>query len=63
MQCKVWCCGVIFFEEEGKAVSVTSNRFVEILLQFLKPKLEELKADTEILFQQDRAMLLSKKKF
>ena len=57
----VWCAvadlGVIgpyFFEEGGATVTVTANRYVEILETFLRPKLEDV--DTEhAWFQQDGA--------
>lgn len=65
----VWCAvasfgvwGPYFFEEEDKAVSVTSDRYVQMLLQFLKPKLKELDEEAEIWFQQDGATAHTAKK-
>uniref|UniRef100_A0A8D2J2S7 Transposase n=1 Tax=Varanus komodoensis TaxID=61221 RepID=A0A8D2J2S7_VARKO len=57
----VWCAvahfGVIgpyFFEEGGATVTVTSERYIEMLETFLRPKLDDV--DTEhVWFQQDRA--------
>jgi hypothetical protein len=58
----VWCAvgqfgvwGPYFFEEEDKSVSVTSERYVRMLSQFLKPKLEELDNNLQVWFQQDGA--------
>ena len=57
----VWCAvadfGVIgpyFFEEGGATVTVTADRYVEMLETFLRPKLDDV--DTEhVWFQQDGA--------
>ena len=45
----VWCAvansgvwGPYFFEKEEKVVSVTSSRYVQMLQNFLKPKLQDL---------------------
>jgi len=40
------CCGVgvvgpYFFEEGGETVTITSNRYCEMLENFLRPRLEE----------------------
>ena len=44
----VWCAvscldvvGPYFFEEGGEAVTLTSNRYCEMLEKFLRPRLEE----------------------
>jgi len=57
----VWCAvvdfgliGPYFFEEDGATVTVTSDRYVEMLETFLRPKLDDV--DTEdVWFQQDGA--------
>lgn len=59
----VWCavaefgvCGPYFFEKDGHAVTVTSARYVEMLQNFLQPRLNKLAVDAEdIWFQQDGA--------
>ena len=61
----VWCAmgsfGVgspYFFEEEGATVTVTSDRYCEMLERFLRPKVAQLLADYEpddVWFQQDGA--------
>ena len=51
--CKLWCLEALFFEEEGKAVLVTSDRYVHMLRGFLKTKSKELRNETEVYFQQD----------
>ena len=50
----VWCamgsfgvCGSYFFEEEGATVTVTSDRYCEMLERFLRPKVAQLLADYE----------------
>ena len=46
--------GPYFFEECGATVTVTADRYVEMLETFLFPKLDDV--DTEhVWFQQDRA--------
>jgi len=46
--------GPYFFEEGDATATVTSDRYVEILETFLRPKLDDV--DTEdVWFQQDRA--------
>ena len=61
----VWCAmgsfgvwGPYFFEEEGATVTVTSDRYCEMLERFLRPKVAQLLADYEpddVWFQQDGA--------
>ena len=61
----VWCamgsfgvCGPYFFKEEGATVTVTSNRYCEMLERFLRPKVAQLLAGYEpddVWFQQDGA--------
>ena len=58
----VWCAvskfgvwGPYFFEDSLKVVTVTSERYVKMLLEFVKPKLRELHIDSKIWFQQDGA--------
>ena len=61
----VWCTmgsfgvwGPYFFEEEGATVTVTSERYCEMLERFLRPKVAQLLADYEpddVWFQQDGA--------
>ena len=58
----VWCAitnfgvwGPYFFEEEEKVVSVTSSRYVQMLQNFLKPKLQDLDDNPTVWFQQDSA--------
>ena len=43
-----WC--PYFFEEEDEAVSITSARYVRMLQNFLKPKLEDLGKDAAVWF-------------
>jgi hypothetical protein len=57
----VWCAvadfGVIgpyFFEEDGETVTVTSDRYVQILRNFLGPKVNE-RGNPAVWFQQDCA--------
>ena len=50
--------GPYFFEEEGATVTVTSDRYCEMLERFLRPKVAQLLADYEpddVWFQQDGA--------
>jgi len=56
----VWCAvsrlgvvGSYFFEEGGETVTVTSNRYCEMLENFLRPRLEEFDASEDFWFQQD----------
>ena len=56
----VWCAiaefgmwGPYFFEEEGVTLTVTSDRYCDMLRNFLRPKLDEL--EEEVWFQQDGA--------
>ena len=61
----VWCAmgsfgvwGPYFFEEEGATVTVTLDRYCEMLERFLRPKVAQLLADYEpddVWFQQDGA--------
>ena len=61
----VWCAmgsfgvwGPYFFEEGGATVTVTSDRYCEMLERFLRPKVAQLLADHEpdgVWFQQDGA--------
>jgi len=64
-KCIVWCdvasfgvTGPYFFEDEaGRAVTVNSARYTEMLLPYLEPELQSLGVETQTLwFQQDRAM-------
>ncbi|KAF2354978.1 hypothetical protein FHG87_014267 [Trinorchestia longiramus] len=55
----VWCAvskfGPYFFEEDGRSVTVNSQRYLAMLEDFFEPKLEELNEDTnleDIWFQQ-----------
>ena len=48
----LWCAiveigvwGLHFFEEEGVTVTVTSDRYCDMLQNFLRPKLDELQED------------------
>jgi len=57
----VWCAvadfgvtGPYFFEEGGATVTVTSDRYVEMLETFLCPKLEDVDIE-DVWFQQDGA--------
>ena len=59
----MWCSifgvtGPYFFEDEaGRAVTVNSARYTEMLLPYLEPELQSLGVETQTLwFQQDRAM-------
>jgi len=47
----VW--GPYFFEKEGVTVTVTSDRYCDMLQNFLRPKMDELEED--VWFQQDGA--------
>ena len=48
--------GPYFFEEEGATVTVTSERYVEMLRNFLRPQLRSLRVNMEEMwFQQDGA--------
>ena len=56
----MWCAvanfgvwGLYCFEEEDKAVSVTSDSYVHMLHGFLKTKSKELRNETKVYFQQD----------
>lgn len=61
----VWCAvskfgiiGPYFFEDNGRTVTVTAERYVTMLEEFFEPQLEELRAATnlgDIWFQQDGA--------
>lgn len=58
----VWCAlssvgivGPYFFEEGGVTVTVTSNRYCEMLENFLRPKIEEYENNDVFWFQQDGA--------
>ena len=58
----VWCAvsrlgvvGPYFFEEGGETVTVTSNRYCEMLENFLRPRLEEFDDSEDVWFQQDGA--------
>ena len=50
-----------FFEEENKTVTVTSDRYVEMLRNYVKPKLTELQ-NQDVWFQQDGASAHTAKK-
>lgn len=57
----VWCAvasvgiiGPYFFEENGRTVSVTSDRYVTMIQQFFLPALQEMDLDN-VWFQQDGA--------
>ena len=55
---RIWCFGALFFfeEEDGRAVTITSARYIKMLKNFLQPQLNELAADVkDIWFQQDGA--------
>ena len=47
--------GPYFFEESGETVTVTSNRYCEMLENFLWPRLEEFDDSEDFWFQQDGA--------
>jgi len=47
--------GPYFFEEGGVTVTVTSNRYCEMLENFLRPKMEKYKDADAFWFQQDGA--------
>jgi len=58
----VWCdvsrLGAVrpyFFEEGGETVTVASNRYCEMLENFLRPRLEEFDDSEDVWFQQDVA--------
>ena len=58
----VWCAvsrlgvvGPYFFEEGGETVTVTSNRYCEMLENFLQHRLEEFYDSEDFWFQQDGA--------
>ena len=58
----VWCAvsrldvvGPYFFEEGGETVTVTSNRYCEMLEKFLRLRLEEFYDSEDFWFQQDGA--------
>ena len=56
--CAVTRLGVVgpyFFEEGGETVTVTSNRYCEMLEKFLWPRLEEFDGSVDLWFQQDGA--------
>ena len=46
--------GLYFFEEEGVTVTVSSDRYCDMLQNFLRPKLDELEEEYAW-FQQDGA--------
>jgi hypothetical protein len=57
----VWCAvaqfgliGPYFFEEEGRTVTVTCQRYVKMLRDFLQPRINDL-GNTPLWFQQDGA--------
>ena len=65
----VWCAvgqfgiwGPYFYEENDKAVSVTSERYTKMLSTFVKPKLKDLKNYKQVWFQQDGATAHTAKK-
>ena len=63
MELDRWECGDhIFFEEDGKNVSVTSDRYVKMLQDFVRPKHLELENVGRIWFQQDGATAHSARK-
>jgi len=47
--------GPYFFEEGGVTVTMTSNRYCEMLKNFLRPKIEEYENRDAFWFQQDGA--------
>ena len=47
--------GPYVFEEGGETVTVTSNRYCEMLENFLWPRLEEFDDSEDFWFQQDGA--------
>jgi len=56
----VWCAvshlgavGPYFFEEGGETVTVTSNRYCEMLENFLRPRLDEFDDSEDFWLQQD----------
>ncbi|KAK8398607.1 hypothetical protein O3P69_004027 [Scylla paramamosain] len=54
--------GPYFFEEDGRSVTVNSQRYLAMLEDFFEPKLEELSEETnlgDIWFQQDGATALT----
>jgi len=58
----VWCAvsrlgvvGTYFFEEGGETVTVTSNRYCEMLENFLRHRLKEFDDSEDVWFQQDGA--------
>ena len=56
VRCAVSRLGVVgpyFFEEGGETVTVTSNRYCEMLEKFVRPRLEEFDDSEEFWFQQD----------
>jgi len=60
-QVTVWCAiaefgivGLYFFKERGITVTVTSDRYIEVLENFLQPQLEEMDV-ADAWFQQDGA--------
>jgi len=46
--------GPYFFEEGGETVTVTSNRYCEMLENFLRPRLEEFNGSEDFWFQTGR---------
>ena len=58
--CEFW--SPYLFEEEDKALSVTPTRNVQMLQNFLKPKLQEFGENATVWFQQDRATARTAKK-
>ena len=58
----VWCAvsrlgvvGPFFFEEGGETVTVTSNRYCEMLENFLRSRMDEFDGSEDFWFQQDGA--------
>ena len=43
----------IFFEEIGSTVTVNTEKYCEMLRDFVQPKLEELESTNEVYFPQD----------
>jgi len=58
ISCAVSRLGVVgpyFFEESGETMNVTSNRYFEMLENFLRPRFEEFDDSENFWFQQDGA--------
>ena len=47
----IW--GPYFFEEIGSTVTVNTEKYCEMLRDFVQPKLEELESTNEVYFPQD----------